>query len=389
MYYKNKQYLLHLVLLIQLLLIFLGFEKIYSQQNNELQGIRTEIKNLETKLKTKENKELSLSESIEDINRSIGLQRKLLLNLNSENKKTEKEILLTEKKLEKIKNQYTRLKKLVKKRIISMYKRGRIADWTVLFSSTSYNKAVVWLKYQKRIIDNDRRNMTLLKEKENLKNQERNILDSKLLKKTRLINAQRTETVKLNNKKKLRNKMLDTVRQDKKYLIAKIKEKREAFKAIKERISREESKRTSETEYIRYKGRGFNKLKGKLNWPFKGKISTKHGRYHDKSANSWYENLGIDIEGKGGEIIKAVAKGRILYITWMRGMGNLILLDHGEGYYTVYGYLDMVMVDKDMDVEAGDSIGRIGYPKSLYGSTLHFEIWNGEKHYNPETWLRK
>jgi len=72
----------------------------------------------------------------------------------------------------------------------------------------------------------------------------------------------------------------------------------------------------------------------------------------------------------------------------MRGMGNLVLVDHGEGYYTVYGYLDMVMVEKDKDVEVGAIIGRIGYEDNLYGSNLHFEIWKGENHFNPQTWLR-
>ncbi len=73
----------------------------------------------------------------------------------------------------------------------------------------------------------------------------------------------------------------------------------------------------------------------------------------------------------------------------MRGMGNIVLLDHGEGFYTVYGYLDMVMVDKDRDIAAGETIGRIGYEDNLYGPTLHFEIWKGENHYSPKTWLRK
>jgi murein DD-endopeptidase MepM/ murein hydrolase activator NlpD len=72
----------------------------------------------------------------------------------------------------------------------------------------------------------------------------------------------------------------------------------------------------------------------------------------------------------------------------LRGMGNLILLDHGGGYYSVYGHLAVVFVETDDELKEGDIIGQVGTEQSLYQTNLHFEIWKEQNHFDPVTWLR-
>jgi septal ring factor EnvC (AmiA/AmiB activator) len=69
-------------------------------------------------------------------------------------------------------------------------------------------------------------------------------------------------------------------------------------------------------------------------------------------------------------------------------MGNLVVEDHGDGFYTVYGYLDAVWVEAGQALEAGEPIGRVGDKNSLNGSMLNFQVWNTVNHVDPETWLR-
>ncbi|MFO7888731.1 MAG: peptidoglycan DD-metalloendopeptidase family protein [bacterium] len=375
-------------IILLIILLFLGSQAVLGQSSKELNKIRSEIKDLESQLKTKKNQEQSLLEKIEDINRTIGLQRKLIIKLNEEKQRIENDIGKTENQLSRVQAQYIRLREIVKKRIVSLYKKGRVADWAVLLSSGSFNQAVVWLKYLKIIMDNDKRNLNLLKKKEQQIQTYKAELNRKLKNKKQIIQEKNQETQEFTKRKKDRDRMLHTIQQDEKFLQSKIEKKKAAFEAIKNRIRTEESKRQDTHDYKKYPGTGFERLKGKLNWPVGGTVVQSYGTNRDRSTESWYDNLGVDIKAIGGELVKAVAKGRVTYVTWMRGMGNLVLVDHGEGYYTVYGYLDMVMVDKDMDIRAGDNIGRIGYEDNLYGPTLHFEIWNGENHYNPKTWLR-
>lgn len=371
-----------------LVIIISGFNSLRGQSNRELDEIRAEINNLEQQLRIKKDQEQSLLEKIEDLNRTIGLQRKLIIKLNEEKDNLGDDIRETENKLAQVQAQYQRLREIVKKRIISLHKKGKVADWAVLFSSQSLNQAVVWLKYLKIIITNDKRNLELLREKERQIQSFKNTLKRKLAEKEKIIREKNQEAEEFSKREKERNTMLRTIKQDQRFLESKIEKKEKAFQAIKERIKQEESKRTDTREYEKFKGKGLTKLKGKLNWPVRGSIVQNYGANQGYSSQSWYDNLGIDIKGTGGELVKAVAEGRVIYVTWMRGMGNLVLVDHGEGYYTVYGYLDMVMVEKDMKIDAGTAVGRIGYKDSLYGSTLHFEIWNGESHFDPKIWLR-
>jgi len=386
--YRSKSYRQFRAVIFLFIFLTPGSHILNGQTKQELNKIRSEINELENQLQIKRDQEISLLEKIEDLNRTIGLQRKLIIKLNDEKENLENDIIDTEKQLSQVQSQYNRLKEVVKKRMVSLYKKGRVANWAVLFSTNSINQAVVWLKYLKIIMDNDKRNLDLLQKKKEQIEDFRTTLNRKLREKENIIQEKNQETREFSNRIKNRNDMLQTIKKDQKFLQNKIEKKKEAFKAIQDRIKQEESKRRDTPEYKKYPGTGFGNLIGKLNWPVQGTIIQDYGTTRGGSSSSWYDNLGIDIKAIGGELVKSVAKGRVTYITWMRGMGNLVLVDHGEGYYTVYGYLDMVMVDKDMDIRAGDTIGRIGYADNLYGSTLHFEIWQGEKHFNPETWLR-
>jgi murein DD-endopeptidase MepM/ murein hydrolase activator NlpD len=71
----------------------------------------------------------------------------------------------------------------------------------------------------------------------------------------------------------------------------------------------------------------------------------------------------------------------------MRGMGNLVLVDHGNGYFTVYGHLEQVNVNSGDQLASGEVLGILGDSKSLYGPVLHFQVWKESNHQNPATWL--
>jgi murein DD-endopeptidase MepM/ murein hydrolase activator NlpD len=107
----------------------------------------------------------------------------------------------------------------------------------------------------------------------------------------------------------------------------------------------------------------------------------------DPELRIWTENFGIEIEAKEGEAVKSVAPAQVKRVEWRRGMGNMVFLDHG-GFYTIYGHLERVAVAPGQEIPQGSEIGRIGDRGGFYGTTLHFEVWKGKNHYNPEKWLK-
>ena len=89
---------------------------------------------------------------------------------------------------------------------------------------------------------------------------------------------------------------------------------------------------------------------------------------------------------KGAEV-KILPTGQITKITWLRGYGNTILIDHKDGYYTVYAHLGTILVREGQIVEAGEVIARVGQSGTLEGPRLHFEIWAQREKQDPLSWL--
>ena len=101
----------------------------------------------------------------------------------------------------------------------------------------------------------------------------------------------------------------------------------------------------------------FAELKGKLAWPVEGKVRRLFGRTKPYSDLRWQ---GIVIEAPSGREVRAVSHGRVAFSDWLRGLGNLIIIDHGNSYLSLYGHNESLFKSAGEWVEAGDVIGSIG-----------------------------
>jgi len=132
----------------------------------------------------------------------------------------------------------------------------------------------------------------------------------------------------------------------------------------------------------------FNNLKGKLLWPVQGKILRAFGKIKDKKYNTVISNPGIDINASVGTSVVASSTGEVAYISWLRGYGSFVILDHGGGYYSLYAHLDDINVESGQFVIAGEAIGTVGETGSLTEPVMHFELRYGKEQLDPIPWLR-
>jgi septal ring factor EnvC (AmiA/AmiB activator) len=136
-------------------------------------------------------------------------------------------------------------------------------------------------------------------------------------------------------------------------------------------------------------GPGFGTLRGRLPWPAAGKIVTAFGaQVHPRFGTRTFRN-GVDIEAGEGTDVGAVYAGHVLYTGWFKGYGNLIILDHGNDYYTLYAHVAEIQVREGDDVKQGQRIGTVGDTGSLAGARLYFEVRHKERPLDPEQWLRQ
>ena len=132
-------------------------------------------------------------------------------------------------------------------------------------------------------------------------------------------------------------------------------------------------------------GVAFSTLKGKLNLPVRGKLVNTFGGQRSGKHVTW---KGLFIESPTGSEVKAISAGRVVFADWLRGFGNLIILDHGNNYMSLYGNNATLHKQVGESIRSGDTIATVGNSGGNTNSGLYFELRHGGKPFDPLTWIK-
>jgi len=128
----------------------------------------------------------------------------------------------------------------------------------------------------------------------------------------------------------------------------------------------------------------FSSLRGKLRLPVPGELIGRFGAQHGESSGS---RKGVFIRSAEGEQVRAIAAGRVVYADWMRGFGNLLIVDHGEAYLSVYGNNEALLKRPGDAVAAGDPVATVGATGGNEQTGLYFELRHLGKAFDPLRWV--
>lgn len=120
-----------------------------------------------------------------------------------------------------------------------------------------------------------------------------------------------------------------------------------------------------------------------------GTIISSFGKSQNKELHTTTFHKGIEIAAPAGTEIKAIYPGRVLYADWLKGYGKIIIIDHGEGYYTLSAHTSELFKKVGDEVKAGETVALVGDTNSFKGSCLYFEIRHHGNPQNPLEWLAK
>jgi len=123
--------------------------------------------------------------------------------------------------------------------------------------------------------------------------------------------------------------------------------------------------------------------------PVKGRILFLFGPYKNKKFNITNFRSGIGIAAETGEPVRAVYGGKIVYASWFKGYGNMIIIDHGNNYHTVYAHVEDIFKKTGDFVKTDEVIATVGDTGSMSGIKLQFEIRHNGKPLDPLDWLRR
>ena len=128
----------------------------------------------------------------------------------------------------------------------------------------------------------------------------------------------------------------------------------------------------------------FDTLKGKLRLPVRGELAGQYGAAREEAGSAW---KGVFIRAVTGETVHAVADGRVVYADWLRGFGNLLILDHGKGYMSLYAYNEGLLRQVGDKVRGGDPVAQVGASGGSADSGLYFELRRDGKPFDPMRWV--
>jgi murein hydrolase activator len=195
----------------------------------------------------------------------------------------------------------------------------------------------------------------------------------------------------LSDRQERRRILLEKIRGEKKLEIAALSALKEAAADLDTAVMRIEPSVPKSAPSVKNKSddKTFDAYKGLLSWPVKGKIISFFGPHRNKEYAVTNFQSGINIRAERGEPIRCVADGYTIFSNWFKGFGNMMIIDHGDHYYTVYAHLEEVFKVKGDRVEKNEVIATVGDSGSLMGPALHFEVRYHGKPVDPMRWIRK
>ena len=365
-------------------------------QNDAINKMKKEIEELSSKLRKANINETTTSKRITNLDEEIALVNKLIQSLKKEETSNRNKVNVLKDRIKTKEDELELLRTRYEQRIINTYQKGRVSDLEKVLSSTSWRQAVYRTQYLK-IISSIEQKMT--KDIENILlaiNKDKLKLESLLRQSISLKRGKQKQMTSLRKMRIKREKELNRIRQDKSALANYMQEKSAGVKQLESIIKKvlEDKARSEREERIRQqqqalKTKEFNLLKGQLPWPTEGRVISKFGKQWNSRLKTTTDNPGIDIKGQPGSPIRSTMSGVVTTITYIRGYGTTVIIDHGGGFYTVYSHVTNIQTQVDSEVRSGDVIAYMGDSGSVNGSKLHFEVWGKGQKLDPEKWLIK
>lgn len=392
----------------------------------ELKVLRSQLDQLKKRLAANESQKAEAADALKDSERAISEANRVLAGLSEERQLTATELAALEKDIAKSRTEIRRSQEQLASLLRNRYKAGQIEAWRLLLNQQDPNQLSRELSYYRylsraqlelahtlenqllelnRLADEIRQKNEILQriasEKQRLKNQlleDRQEKSKILAKLSSQISAQRNQLQKLADDEKRMTGLVERlnalIRQQ---ALERAKEQARK-KAEQEKLARQQATRSGKPASPAagtaprvndavpdesYAGVPFNSLKGKLRLPVRGEVVGRYGASRAEGA-TW---KGVFIRSPLGQPVKAVAGGRVVFADWLRGFGNLMIVDHGGGYLSIYGANESLLKQAGEAVKAGENIATSGNSGGMAESGVYFELRQNGKPLDPMSWV--
>jgi len=374
-------------------------KKIESQQQ-KIKRVQEEIEDHRERVRDSRIQETNLFDQLEIINQALNDGRKRLAELKE--KTAAQEELIKEKAAEVARRNVEKeaVKEHVKERLAAYYRMGDLGVMNVTFSAGSlpdllnfneYFKALI--KYDRQVINDYRLKIEKLTDTQKaLEEEKAQLLED--------ISTVKDQEKRLEGVREEKVALLTRITTEKKLYRRAIEEMEEASVRLTETLAELREKLVSNRDSLKgyYSSpkkrrpgspRAFSTMKGRLTPPVRGAVTTFFGKNTESKFGITTQAYGIDIKTLAGSEIIAIYNGKVVYAGQLKGYGNLIIIDHGNQYYSLVSRAAELYKKEGDVISTGEVIGIMNESGGLLGEGLHFEIRHGTEPLNPLDWVNK
>jgi septal ring factor EnvC (AmiA/AmiB activator) len=346
--------------------------------------IQQEIRRQEEKLGESRRRESSVLGELDGIEKNLSALGRELSGQRRKLAKTNGEIAATEAEIAETGRRIDSHREWLRRKLQGMSRQGSADEVAMLLGADDmagflrkWRYLEVLARAEKKSFDEYRGALALLKEKEEKLSELKARLEREEA-------ATRKTEARLSARKSDREVLLSSVRSEKASYQRMLEELREASEKLLSIIRRSEEEGGG---YEGKGGKGFRALKGRLSWPVSGTVALSYGRQLDPAFKTPIFRNGIYIKTGPEAVARAVHDGKVVYADWFKGYGQLIIVNHGGGYHSLYANLSEIFLKVGDIIRKRTALGRVGESLMVNAPTLYFELRYKGRPLNPVQWL--
>lgn len=381
--------------------VFLSGGICHGDLAKDLQGIKREISEKKSLLTKTKKVETKVSGELDRIQKSLRDKENNLKLLNRDLSGVENQLGKTRSEIDRVAGEADRKKDQIRHRLASVYKAGDFSSTRMFFSSESFPQMVENVRYMNAVLNNDRKLFNeygaKIEDLKGLKSSLENDMDRKEKIKTSI----EVKKKEIEEEKQKKAAYLEKIRDEKKGYQASLKNLQANARRLQTMVERLEaarrksySKRSNRPsigggkELPPVPDKGFASQKGRLSIPVRGDIIGTFGRHKHPEFNSYTVSNGISIAAPSGAEIRPIYDGTVIFADYFKGYGNMVIVDHGGGFFSLYGHVSRIMKKVGSNVSRGEVIATVGDVDSSRGPMLYMEIRYQGKPVDPLPWFR-
>lgn len=369
---------------------------VQASQQDDLDNLRRRIQSMQQEFEKTSESKSEATDALRESERAISTSNRKLSELAQQQKSARQTLSDLQRQSGQLDKNIQEERALLSKLLYQQYLGGKQEYLKLLLNNQDPNQVARELQYYDYIARNRAAWLNTLR---NNSEKLQNVTAAASAKSQEIASLQTEEQHQHSQLEREKQNRLDTLKKFAQQLkqqhreISRLQHNENRLSQLVEKLSRmlsaPKSPNTPQNERLpdsSFDGKSFASLKGKLALPVKGRIINRFGESRPDSSLMW---KGLQLQAAAGQPVKAIASGRVVFADWLRGFGNLLIIDHGNGYMSLYGNNETLFKQVGDIAHGGESIASVGNSGGNEESGLYFELRYEGKPFDPMKWVSR